>query len=214
RRLLDREKALTRLRDEIAEERRALPRVAVEKDYSFEGENGSLSMLELFGNCSQLMIYHFMYSPDWDGGCTSCSFWADNFDGIDTHLAHRDISFLAVSNAPFPTLQTYAQRFDWKFRWYSTNGSGFSEDFGVTFGESERKQNRIHYNYRDQDFYTEELPGVSVFVRDADDGIFHTYSTYARGLDILNGAYHYIDLAPRGRHEDDGMSWLRRKDEY
>jgi len=212
--LLENEKALTRMRDDIARQRRELPRVPVEREYRFVGADGDQSLLELFGDCSQLMVYHFMYASDWDSGCTSCTYWADNFDGIDAHLAHRDISFLAVSNAPYAALQAYADRFGWSFRWYSTAGSGFSEDFNVTFGDAERGQNEIYYNYREQGFFTEELPGVSVFIRDAQNRVYHTYSTYSRGLDMLNGAYNYIDLAPRGRHEEDGMSWLRRRDEY
>lgn len=212
--LLEKEKELTRLRDEVSQQRQALPWVEVTSDYRFNGADGELTLLDLFGQCRQLMVYHFMYGEDWEEGCTSCTFWADNFNGIDVHLAHRDISFLAVSNASYPTLASYAQRFGWDFRWVSAGGSSFSQDFNVSFDAAAREQNRIHYNYKDQDWYMDELPGVSVFIRDEANQVFHTYSTYARGLDILNGAYNYIDLAPLGRHEENGMSWLRRRDQY
>ena len=212
--LLRKEKEFTRSRDELTRQRQALPWVKVDKAYEFIGVDGKLRLLDLFADCRQLMIYHFMYGADWKEGCKSCAFWADNFNGIDVHLAQRDISFLAVSSAPLSALQSFAKRFNWSFRWLSVGDSTFNQDFGVTFDETARQNNQIHYNYKEQGWFTDELPGISVFVRDENDSIYHTYSTYARGVDMLNGAYNYMDLAPMGRNEDDGMSWLRLRDEY
>lgn len=212
--LLLKEKELTRLRDELTKERQQLPWVSIKKDYLFAGPDESQSMIELFGKHSQLIVQHFMFGSDWTEGCTSCSFWADNFNGTTAHLAARDIAFVAISNAPLNRLQTYANRLKWTFPWYSAEGTTFGQDFNVTFDKAAKDKNQIDYNYKTQNWYTEELPGVSVFTRDDANNIFHTYSTYSRGLDILNGAYHYIDLTPKGRNEDNGMSWLRRNDEY
>lgn len=211
--LLAKEKELTRLRDELSETRRQLPWVVVDKDYHFNGTSGPCTLSDLFGPHSQLIVQHFMFGMDWEEGCTSCSFWADNFNGTQMHLAARDIAFAATSNAPLDRLQAYAGRLGWNFPWYSAEDTSFAEDFNVTFGQTAKDNNRIEYNYTSQNWYTEELPGVSVFIRD-DRTIYHTYSTYSRGLDILNAAYHYIDLTPKGRNEDNGMSWLRRNDEY
>ncbi|MBX2885772.1 MAG: DUF899 domain-containing protein [Granulosicoccus sp.] len=212
--LLDAEKAFTRQRDDLSKLRRELPWVAVEKNYRFFDVNGEHSMLELFGDHQQLMFYHFMFGADWDAGCDSCSFWADNFEGIDIHLAQRDIAFMAVSSAPVEKLEEYRKRLGWRFRWLSTGQGDFNRDYQVSFGESAKAAGEIDYNYRKQSFYMDELPGVSVFIRDSENQIFHTYSTYARGVDILNGAYNFIDLTPLGRHEDNGQSWVKRHDEY
>ncbi|MGB0866949.1 MAG: DUF899 domain-containing protein [Granulosicoccaceae bacterium] len=210
--LLEKEKQLTQLRDELAARRRELPWVSVDKSYQFGSNRQSLA--DLFQERSQLVIYHFMYGENWEGACTSCSFWADNFNGIDVHLAQRDISFLAVSTASQDKLDSFAQRMGWSFRWLSSQGSDFGRDFQVSFGVDEKEQGKIHYNYRDQSFFMEEMHGVSVFARDEQGQVYHTYSTYGRGLDMLNGAYNYIDLTPRGRNEDNGMSWLRYHDSY
>ena len=212
--LLNKEKALTRLRDEINKERQQLPWVLVENEYIFKGTNANHTLSELFGNHSQLIVQHFMFGSDWAEGCTSCSFWADNYNGTEKHLAARDIAFATISNAPLDRLQAYAERLGWSFPWYSAEGTSFGLDFNVTFDDSAKQKNQIDYNYKTQNWYTEELPGVSVFARDEAGKIYHTYSTYSRGLDSLNGAYHYIDLTPRGRNEDNGMSWLRRNDDY
>ena len=212
--LLVKEKELTRLRDQIAEERRELPWVKVEKNYLFDGPEGKQNLSDLFDDKSQLMIYHFMLGPDWEEGCTSCSFWADNFDGIDIHLAHRDISFLAVSRAAYDQLTAYQKRMGWRFKWVSSLGSDFNYDYQVSFTPEQKEKNATEYNYRNTEYFSDEVVGVSVFAKDEQGEVFHTYSTYSRGVDMLNGAYNYIDLSPRGRDEEAGMSWLRRHDQY
>ena len=212
--LLAEEKAFTRQRDALSRKRRELPWVEVETDYSFDGPEGTVSLAELFGERSQLLIYHFMYGADWEAGCPSCSFWADNFDGIDIHLAHRDIAFAAISKAPLATLEAFRSRMGWRFRWLSAADTNFNEDFGVSF---EGPGDAPRYNFGTSTFSGTEAPGASAFYKDEDGRVFHTYSTYSRGLDVLNGAYHWMDLAPKGRDEDDlpyTMAWLRRRDEY
>lgn len=215
--LLAKEKQFTRLRDELSRERRELPRVRVEKEYRFFGEGGAQTLADLFAGKSQLIVYHFMFAPDWSEGCPACSFWADNFEGAGAHLAHRDISLAAVSRAPLEKLLAYKKRMGWTFPWVSSLGGEFNYDFGVSFSP-EQLQSGGDYNFGTIQFtHGEEAPGVSVFCRDDSGGIYHTYSCYARGLDILNGAYHYMDLTPKGRDEDGlpfTMSWLRRKDQY
>jgi predicted dithiol-disulfide oxidoreductase (DUF899 family) len=213
--LLAKEKEFTRLRDQLSAERRELPWVKIDKDYVFDGESGKHSLIDLFGDKSQLMIYHFMLGPDWDEGCPSCSFWADNFNGIDIHLAHRDIAFLAVSRGNYEKLASYKKRMGWSFKWMSSLNSDFNYDMGVSFSAEEKEKNETTYNYRKQPYFIDELAGVSVFYKNNQDEIFHTYSTYSRGIDSLNGAYNYIDLSPKGRDEGDGiMNWLRRHDQY
>ena len=156
-----------------------------------------------------------MLGPEWEEGCPSCSFWADNFNGIDIHLAHRDISFLAVSRAAYEKIEAYKQRMGWDFKWVSSLGNDFNFDLGVSFTAEEKEADEITYNYLKQPYIIDELPGISVFYQDEQGDIFHTYSTYSRGLDILNGAYNYIDLSPKGRDEENGiMHWLRRHDQY
>ena len=212
--LLVKEKELTHLRDQVSEQRRQLPLVKVEKAYTFEGPHGEETLSNLFDGQSQLIIYHFMYGADWDEGCPSCSFWADNFDGIDIHLKHRDITFLAISRADYKALEAYKRRMGWTFKWVSSLNSDFNYDYQVSFTPEQKDNNKTIYNYREQPYFIDELPGVSVFFKDDHGDIFHTYSTYSRGLDMLNGAYNYIDLAPKGRNEDSGMSWVRRHDQY
>jgi len=212
--LLVKEKEFTRLRDQLSQQRRSLPWVKIEKNYVFEGADRQLNLSDLFAGKSQLIIYHFMFGPDWDEGCPSCSFWADNFDGIDIHLAHRDITFLAVSRAEYRKLEAYKQRMGWSFNWLSSLHSDFNYDFSVSFTDEEKAKNETFYNYRKQAYFVDELAGVSVFYKDDQGDIYHTYSTYSRGVDILNGAYNYIDLSPKGRDETNGMSWLRRHDQY
>lgn len=215
--LLVEEKALTRQRDALASRRRALPWLRIDKDYVFDGPDGDMSLADLFGDRSQLMIYHFMYGPDWQAGCPSCSFWAEQFDRAVIHLAHRDVTLAAVSRAPLESLDAYRKRMGWSFAWFSSGRSEFNRDFHVSFTEDEIASGAVYYNYAEQSFPATEAPGLSVFFRDADGGVYHTYSCYGRGLDMLNGAYAHLDLAPKGRDEDDlpySMAWLRRSDEY
>jgi len=213
--LLEKEKAFTRARDELSAERRTLPWVQVDEAYEFKDASGSHTLADLFGSHSQLMIYHFMYGENWKSPCSSCSFWADNFNGIDIHLAHRDIAFMAVSTAPFEMLEALKARFGWSFRWVSAGSSQFNQDFHVTFSDADKERGEKFYNYRVQPYFIDELPGISVFAKNEQGQVFHTYSTYSRGLDLLNGAYNYMDLAPKGRDEgDEGMKWLRMRDQY
>jgi len=205
------EKEFTRLRDKLSAERRALPWVRVEKDYAFEGPNGPVTLAEAFDGRSQLIVQHFMYGPDWQEGCKSCSFWMDNLNGTFVHLAHRDATFVAISRAPYQTLAAYRDRMGWDVTWLSSLDSEFNFDFGVSFEPRNEPQ---QYNYVEQPVSMDELPGFSIFYKDAGGEIFHTYSCYARGLDVLNGAYHCLDLLPKGRDEDAGMSWVRHHDKY
>ncbi len=214
---LAREKELTRLRDQLSEERRNLPWVRVDKSYVFDTENGKETLPQLFAGRSQLIVYHFMYDTGWDAGCKSCSFWADNFDGIIVHLNHRDVTMLAVSRAPLATLAAYKKRMGWHFKWVSSAQSDFNRDYHVSHTPEEIAAKQGYYNYAMQRPYAAEAPGISVFCRDTDDSLYHTYSCYARGLDMLNGAYHLLDLVPKGRDEaslSSHSSWLRRHDEY
>jgi len=214
--LLDKEKALTRQRDDLARQRRALPWVKVECDYVFEGQGGRKSLVELFDGRTQLIVYHFMFGPEWEEGCPSCSFWADNFEGIGVHLAHRDATLVAISRAPLARLAVYQQRMGWTFPWYSSADNDFNFDFGVSFTTEQVESDSAVYNYR-QTKVMDELPGVSVFIRGDAGEVFHTYSTFSRGLDMLNGAYHYMDVLPKGRDEAGlpwTMAWLGRHDQY
>ena len=214
--LLAKEKAFTHERERLAAERRTLPMVRVEEDYRFQTNAGEKSLADLFGPHSQLIVYHFMFGPEWDEGCPSCSFWADTFNGTDVHLAARDTAFVAIANAPLEKLNAYAKRLGWTFNMVSTGGSSFSADFGVSFYEGEPGTNTEGYNYGGK-IWGEEMPGVSVFTKLEDGTVCHTYSTFARGLDILNGAYHFLDMTPKGRDEGDlpfTMAWIRRNDQY
>lgn len=214
---LAKEKEFTRLRDELSAARRTLPWERVEKTYIFAGPNGQQHLAALFGDKRQLIVYHFMYGPDWEEGCPSCSFWADNFNGIGVHLAQRDTALVAISRAPVERLEAYRQRMGWTFPWVSSLQSEFNYDYQVSFSPDPAQQGEYIYNYRPGEFGGEESPGISVFYRDEDGTIYHTYSTYARGLDMLNGAYHFLDLTPRGRDEAGlpwPMAWLRRHDQY
>ena len=216
-RLLAEEKEFTRRRDELTKRRQALPWERIEKNYVFDGPAGKRSLADLFHGKSQLIVYHFMFDADWDAGCKSCSFWADNFDGIDVHLAQRDISFVAVSRAPFPKLQAYRTRMGWSFAWFSSHGSDFNHDFGVGFTPDEMASGATLYNYATIKPPVSEMVGISVFFKDDGESIFHTYSAYSRGVDMVNGAYHYMDLAPKGRDEAElpyTQAWVQRHDEY
>ena len=214
---LAKEKEFTRLRDELSRERRELPWMKVEKTYTFQGPNGERTLAELFDGRSQLEIYHFMFSPEWDEGCPHCSFWADNFDGIDVHLHHRDVTFVAVSRAPLAKIERFKERMGWSFPWVSSFGSDFNFDYQASFTPEELQAGTAFYNFASTDPGPADREGVSVFSKDERGDIFHTYACYARGIDILNGAYHYLDLAPKGRDEDalDGaQDWVRHHDRY
>jgi len=214
---LAKEKEFTRLRDRLSQERRELPYVKIEKEYVFEGPNGEETLLDLFEGRSQLIIYHFMFGPDWEEGCPSCSFWADNFNGINIHLNHRDINLIAASRAPFDKLEAYKKRMGWEFKWVSSFGNDFNFDYNVSFTPDEMEKEEMYYNFSIRKFPSDEAHGVSVFYKDELGDLYHTYSSYGRGLDMLNGAYHYMDLTPKGRDEEDlpySMLWLRRHDQY
>ena len=214
--LLAKEKELTRARDQLSTERRALPWVKVEKTYLFGTPDGNRSLAELFNGKSQLLVYHFMLGPDWKEGCPSCSFLADHFDGMLPHLAARDVSFTAISRAPLAEIEAYKRRMGWHFPWESSFANGFNFDYHVSF-PSDQTGSEVDYNYEMQDLDSDEMPGVSAFYKDANGGIFHTYSAYARGLDSLVGTYNFLDVAPKGRDEDNlpwTMAWVRRHDEY
>jgi len=214
--LLQREKEFTRQRDDLAAARRALPALKISGEYEFDGPDGKETLLDLFAGRSQLMVYHFMFGADWTEGCTSCSFWADNLSGIDIHLAHRDISFLMVSTASHETLDAYRTRMGWNFKWVSTAGNSFNHDMNVSFTPDQLEAGSHTYNYKPKGFNGPEAPGLTVFRREGDD-VFLTYATFGRGLDGFNGAYHLMDLTPKGRDEDDldwPMQWLRRRDQY
>jgi predicted dithiol-disulfide oxidoreductase (DUF899 family) len=210
------EKEFTKLRDRLSEERRALPWVRVETPYVFEGPDGTLTLPQLFAGRSQLIVQHFMLGDGWQAGCKSCSFWADNYNGTDMHLAARDVTFAAVSTAPYAQIAAFKARMGWEFTWVSCAGGGFNEDFHVSFSPEALAAGEVEYNYRPIKTSMSELPGISVFYRDADDAVYHTYSCYGRGLDMLNGAYHYLDLTPKGRDEapPHKMAWVRLHDSY
>jgi len=214
--LLDEEKELTRQSDELARRRRELPWVRLEQDYSFETEQGTKTLAELFDGRSQLIVYHFMFGPDWDEGCPSCSSIADSFDGSIVHLQNHDVAFVAVSRAPLDKLLAYRERMGWSFPWASSHGSEFNFDFGVSF-TPEQQASGADYNFRrvgpDGGMPVEEMPGMSAFAL-TDGAVHHTYSAYARGLDGLWGAYQWLDRAPLGRNEADGPNWMRRHDQY
>jgi predicted dithiol-disulfide oxidoreductase (DUF899 family) len=217
RELLAEEKEFTRLRDRLSQRRRDLPWAPVTKRYEFAGPDGRQTLTQLFDDRSQLVVYHFMFDPDWEAGCKSCSFWADNFNGVVPHLNQRDVTFVAISRAPLPKLQAFARRLGWSFKWLSSFGSDFNYDYDVSFTPEDLTGGAAVYNYAANTMSMSELAGVSVFFKDADGKVFHTYSCYARGLDMLNSAYHYLDLVPKGRDEASlpyTMAWLRLRDEY
>jgi predicted dithiol-disulfide oxidoreductase (DUF899 family) len=215
--LLAKEKEFTRARDALSAARRQLPWVKVDKEYVFEGPDGSETLADLFAGRSQLIVYHFMFGPDWQEGCPSCSYLADHFDGAIMHLNHRDVSMVVASRAPLDKLEGYRKRMGWRFKWLSSLGSDFNQDYHVSFSPAEMDAGKVYYNYADGGFPSEEAPGISVFCKDANSNVFHTYSAYARGLDMLIGAYNLLDLVPKGRDEADlafTMEWLRRHDQY
>lgn len=217
RELLAKEKEFLKLRDQLSQARRELPWERVATTYEFEGAAGRETLASLFGKHSQLLVYHFMFAPDWEAGCKSCSFWADNFDGVTAHLAQRDVALAAISRAPYATLKAFAARMDWKFKWVSSGNSSFNYDYHVSFRAEDVAAGRAQYNHAPFGGSMTDLPGLSVFFKDTDGTIFHTYSTYARGLDPLNSAYQLLDLVPKGRDEAGlpaTMAWVKLHDLY
>lgn len=215
--LLKKEKEFTLLRDKLGQQQRDMPWVLVDEEYLFDGPNGKQTLSDLFDERSQLIVYHFMYDPNWDAGCPSCSFWADNFNGIVVHLNQRDVTMIAVSKAPYSKIGEYKKRMGWNFKWVSSYDNDFNFDYHVSFTPEELSKKKAFYNYILQDTHSPEREGVSVFYKDTAGHVFHTYSAYARGIDVLNVAYHYLDLVSKGRDEDGHefpQFWVRRHDEY
>jgi predicted dithiol-disulfide oxidoreductase (DUF899 family) len=215
--LLQKEKEFTRLRDELSRQRRELPWEKVEKQYVFDSPNAKQTLADLFAGRSQLIVYHFMLGPGWEAGCPSCSYLADHFDGGLIHLANRDVTLAVVSRAPIDQIESFKKRMGWRFHWVSSFSSDFNHDYHVSFSKDEMAKGKVSYNYEMMEFPSEEAPGLSVFYKNSAGEIFHSYSAYARGLDILVGAYNFLDLAPKGRDEDGlafTMSWVRHHDRY
>ncbi len=215
--LLKKEKELTKSRDAVARERRELPLVKVDKEYVFDASAGKKSLSELFDGRSQLIVYHFMFGPEWKEGCPSCSFLMDHTDGALVHLGQRDVSFLAVSRAPMPKIEEFKKRVGWRFNWVSSFANDFNRDFHVSFTKQELAKGKVDYNFSMTEFPGEEAPGISVFYKDKNGVVFHTYSSYARGTEVGVGTYSYLDLVPKGRDENGlpfTMSWLRHHDRY
>jgi predicted dithiol-disulfide oxidoreductase (DUF899 family) len=214
---LKKEKEFTRQRDALSRQRRALPWEKVEKRYEFDSAKGKVKLADLFDGRSQLIVYHFMLGPGWVEGCPSCSYMADQFDGITVHLANRDTTLVVVSQAPLAEIEAFKKRMAWQFQWVSSFGSDFNRDYYVGLRPEEKFGGKVYYNYALGEFFSEEGPGVSVFAKDAAGAVLHTYSCYARGLDILVGAYNFLDLVPKGRDEGRlafSMSWVRHHDRY
>ena len=215
--LLAREKELTRLRDQLAQARRALPWTRIEKNYVFDTPGGPRSLADLFEGRRQLLVQHFMLGPGWEQGCPSCSYMADHVAGMQPHLAARDVTFRAVSRAPLAEIERFRRRLGWQFKWVSSHGTDFNYDFGVSFTPEDVAKGELHYNYGRWPYAYEEWPGVSVFYKDDAGDVFHTYSTYGRGVEVMMGTYRMLDLTPKGRDERDTfykMEWIRHHDRY
>ena len=215
--LLAKEKEFTRQRDEMTRQIRELPWTKVEKSYVFDTKDGKQSLADLFGRHSQLIIYHFMFDPEWNEGCKSCSYLADHYHPSVVHLEHRDVALVTVSRAPLDKLLAFQQRMSWSFKWVSSYETDFNHDYHVTFTPEEMAEGKTYYNYDIRPFPVAEAPGISVFTRNDKGDVFHTYSTYGRGLDIFISAYHLLDIVPKGRNEDDlvySMEWVRHHDRY
>ena len=226
-RLLGKEKEFTHLREQLSAERRALPWMRIDKDYTFDGPNGRETLAQLFGDRSQLVVYHLMFAPEWETACKSCSFWADSFNGITAHLRARDVAFAAISRAPPAKLQAFARRLGWTFKWVSSDDSDFNYDFDVSFRPEQFARGDATYNFdKMSSFRTQgvvhnmtpsDMPGISVLAKDQSGAVFRTYSTYGRGIDMMNTAYQYLDLVPKGRDEAGQahtMAWVKLRDLY
>ena len=213
--LLIKEKEFTRQRDQLSQQRRELPWEAVDKQYVFEGPNGKETLPQLFADKSQLIVYHFMFGPDWPAGCPHCSHWADSFNGVIVHLNHRDISMVAISRAPYAKLAAYQKRMGWSFKWLSSAGTDFNFDYQASFTPEQVAKKEAFYNFAMQDPGSSEREGISVFIKEASGKVFHAYSAHARGIDMMSVDYQYLDLMPKGRDENGrGPFWVRRHDEY
>ena len=214
---LTKEKEFTRLRDELSRQRRELPWEKVEKRYVFDGPDGTVTLPELFGEKNQLVVYHFMFSPEWDEGCPHCSFWADNFNEIIVHLNQRDVSFVAISRASSPKIEAFRTRMGWTFAWLSSDDGDFNYDLGASFRSEEVESGAYVYNFGTAKPGHTDREGVSVFYKEQNGDIFHTYSAFSRGIDMFNTAYHYLDIVPKGRDEDRlkfTQEWVRHHDRY
>jgi len=215
--LLEQEKSFTRARDDLGRARRALPWVRVDKPYVFEGPSGPVPLAGLFDGRSQLVIYHFMFHPDWAEGCPHCSFWADHFDAAQVHLHHRDVTMAVVSRAPLAKIEPFRARMGWRFPWVSSHGNEFNHDYHASFAPEDVRAGKAMYNFGPLSGGPSEREGLSVFAKGQDDAVYHTYSCYARGIDLLNGTYNILDLAPKGRDEDaftNPQDWVRHHDRY
>ncbi|MGA2420725.1 MAG: DUF899 domain-containing protein [Candidatus Acidiferrum sp.] len=214
---LKKEKEFTRLRDELSRQRRELPWEKVEKEYVFEGSHGKATLAELFDGRSQLIVYHFMFGPEWQEGCPGCSFVSDHLGGSIPHLNARDVTLVAISHAPIGQIEEFKKRMGWGFRWLSSNGNDFNRDYHVSFGKEDVANGQVYYNYESRKFPKDEGPGASVFFKDAEENIYHTYSTFGRGLEVLLGTYSLLDMVPKGRDEEalpSPMAWVRHHDRY
>jgi len=215
--LLKKEKEFAKLGDKLAKQRRALPWVQVEKTYTFDGPGGQVPFADLFGPHHQLIVYHFMFAPDWGAGCAHCSFWADHYDGPKPHLGARDTALAAISRAPTAKIEAFKKRMGWSFPWVSSGKTSFNYDFNVSFTEEQNRAGAAFYNYKKGNVGMSDREGASVFYKDEDGAIYHTYSTFARGIDALNGTYHFLELTPKGRdeaHSEDPQYWVRYHDQY
>jgi len=215
--LLAKEKEVLKAKDALRQETRELPWVKVDKEYVFEGPNGRETLSDLFAGRSQLVVRHFMLAPGWKEGCVGCSFGADQTDGSVVHLINHDVMFVTVSRAPYPEIAAYHKRMGWTFKWVSSFGSDFNFDYHVSFTEEDEKRGKAFYNFADMDYMGDEMPGTSVFFKNEAGEIFHTYSAFARGSELIGGVYGILDVTPKGRNEPPGgnlTAWVRRHDEY
>ena len=214
--LLAKEKKFSQVRDELNRHRRELPWVKVEKEYVFDGPNGKETLADLFDGKSQLVIYHFMFGPGWGEGCAHCSFWADHYDPVTMHIGQRDTTLAVVSRAPLREIAPFKKRMGWKFNWFSSNQNSFNYDFNVSFTPEELQNGKAIYNYAPLDMDMDEREGVSAFYKDSKGDVYHTYSSYARGIDLLNGTYNFLDLTAKGRdeHPEHSQDWVRYHDKY